>query len=219
MTTHPYILTSEIYLCMMIGVDNLIAKSLRSIIQDNLSEQTVKKLDNRLVEKYGITIHQSVEDFQKLDDILREFFGEGAVGIERKIFDSICTVSKVKNTEEEWMTIRDSNISKTVLEAFGDEDKKKIMNLLMNEPYVISEVLGMCNLPQTSGYRKINNMISDGLLTVEGHITTTDGKMVNKYVSVFENIKIDIVKNVVTVKVKLKTNSVKNSLMMPLIRN
>ena len=203
----------------MIGVDNLIAKSLRSVIQDNLSEQTVKKLDNRLVEKYGITIHQSVEDFQKLDDILREFFGEGAVGIERKIFDSICTVSKVKNTEEEWMTIRDSNISKTVLEAFGDEDKKKIMNLLMNEPHVISEVLGMCNLPQTSGYRKINNMISDGLLTVEGHITTTDGKMVNKYVSVFENIKIDIVKNVVTVKVKLKTNSVKNSLMMPLIRN
>jgi len=204
---------------MMVGVDNLIARSLHSVIQVNLSEQTIKKLDNRLVEKYGITLSQAVEDFQKLDDILREFFGEGAVGLERKIFESICTVSKAKNTDEEWMTIRDSNIAKTVLEAFGDEDKKKIISVLMNEPHIVSEVLSMCNLPQTSGYRKINSMISDGLLTIEGYITTSDGKRVNKYVSIFENIKIDIVKNNVTVKVKLKTNSIKNSLLIPLIRN
>ncbi|HSF28068.1 MAG TPA: transcriptional regulator [Nitrosopumilaceae archaeon] len=204
---------------MMVGVDNLIARSLHSVIQVNLSEQTIKKLDNRLVEKYGITLSQAVEDFQKLDDILREFFGEGAVGLERKIFESICTVSKVKNKDEEWMTIRDSNIAKTVLEAFGDEDKKKIMSVLMNEPHIVSEVLSICNLPQTSGYRKINSMISDGLLTVEGYITTSDGKKVNKYTSIFENIKIDIVKNNVTVKVKLKNDSVKNSILIPLIRN
>ena len=203
----------------MLGVDSLIARSLHSVIQVNLSAQTIKKLDNRLVEKYGITLSQAVGDFQKLDDVLREFFGEGAVGIERKIFESICTVSKAKNTDEEWMTIRDSNIAKTVLEAFGDEDKKKIMSVLMNEPHIVSEVLSMCNLPQTSGYRKINSMISDGLLTVEGYITTSDGKKVNKYISIFENIKIDIVKNNVTVKVKLKNDSVKNSLLIPLIRN
>ena len=203
----------------MVGVDNLIARSLHSVIQVNLSEQTIKKLDNRLIEKYGIKLSQDVEDFQKLDDVLREFFGEGAVGIERKIFESICTVSKTKNTDEEWMTIRDSNIAKTVLEAFGDEDKKKIISVLMNEPHIVSEVLSMCNLPQTSGYRKINSMISDGLLTVEGYITTPDGKRVNKYISIFENIKIDIVKNNVTVKVKLKNESMKNSLLIPLIRN
>ena len=204
---------------MMVGVDNLIARSLHSVIQVNLSEQTIKKLDDRLIEKYGITLSQAVEDFQKLDDVLREFFGEGAIGIERKIFESICTVSKTKNTAEEWMTIRDSNIAKTVLEAFGDEDKKKIMSVLMNEPHIVSEVLSLCNLPQTSGYRKINSMISDGLLTVEGYITTPDGKRVNKYISIFENIKIDIVKNNVSVKVKLKSDSVKNSLLIPLIRN
>jgi len=202
----------------MVGVDTLIVKSLHSVIQDNLSEQTIKKLDNRLVEKYGVTLGQAFEDFPKLDDVLREFFGEGAVGVERKIFERICTVSKVKNTDEEWMTIRDSNIAKTVLEAFGDEDKKKILNVL-NEPHIVSEVLDICNLPQTSGYRKINSMISDGLLTIDGFSTTVDGKRINKYVSIFENIKIDIVKNDVTVRVKLKTNSIKNSLMIPLIRN
>ena len=204
---------------MMIGVDNLISKSLVSVIQDNLSEQTIKKLDDRLVEKYGITLRQAAEDFQKIDEVLREFFGEGAVGIERKIFESICTVSKAKNTDEEWMTIKDSNISKIVLAAFGDEGKKKIISVLMNESHIVSEVLEICNLPQTSGYRKINGMISDGLLTVDGYITTTDGKKVNKYISIFENIKIDIVKNNITVKVKIKTDSVKNSMMIPLLRN
>ena len=203
----------------MIGVDNLISKSLVSVIQDNLSEQTIKKLDDRLVEKYGITLRQAVEDFQKIDEVLREFFGEGAVGIERKIFESICTVSKAKNTDEEWMTIKDSNISKIVLATFGDEDKKKIISILMNESHIVSEVLEICNLPQTSGYRKMNSMISDGLLTVDGYITTTDGKKVNKYSSIFENIKIDIVRNDITVKVKIKTDSVKNSLMIPLLRN
>ena len=204
---------------MMIGVDSLIAKSLCNVIQDNLSEQTIKKLDDRLVEKYGITLRQAAEDFTKIDEVLREFFGEGAVGLERKIFERICTVTKAKNTDEEWMTIRDPSISKIVLEAFGDEDKKKIISVLMNEPHIVSEVLEICNLPQTSGYRKMNKMISDGLLTVEGYITTIDGKKVNKYVSIFENIKIDIIKNSVTVKVKLKTDSVKNSLMIPLLRN
>ena len=204
---------------MMVGVDGLIAKSLCSVIQENLGEQTIKKLDDRLVEKYGITIHQAAEDFTKLDEILREFFGDGAAGIERKIFDSICTVSKRGNTDEEWMTIRDPNIAKTILETFGDEDKKKIISVLMNEPHIVSEVLEICNLPQTSGYRKMNRMISDGFLTVEGYSTTIDGKRINKYASIFENIKIDIIKNNVIVKVKLKNDSIKNSLMMPLIRN
>ncbi|MGH9998921.1 MAG: transcriptional regulator [Nitrosopumilaceae archaeon] len=204
---------------MMIGVDGLIAKSLCSAIQENLSEQTIKKLDDRLVEKYGITIRQAAKDFTKLDEILREYFGAGAVGLERKIFDSICTVSKRRNTDEEWMTIRDPKIATAVLDAFGDEDKKKIISVLMIEPHIVSEVLEICNLPQTSGYRKINSMISDGFLTVEGYGTTIDGKRVNKYVSIFENIRIDIIKNSVTVKVKLRTDSIKNSLMMPVIRN
>ncbi len=203
----------------MIGVDGLIAKSLCSAIQENLSEQTIKKLDDRLVEKYGITIRQAAKDFTKLDEILREYFGAGAVGLERKIFDSICTVSKRRNTDEEWMTIRDPKIATAVLDAFGDEDKKKIISVLMIEPHIVSEVLEICNLPQTSGYRKINSMISDGFLTVEGYGTTIDGKRVNKYVSIFENIRIDIIKNSVTVKVKLRTDSIKNSLMMPVIRN
>ncbi|HLA22860.1 MAG TPA: transcriptional regulator [Nitrosopumilaceae archaeon] len=203
----------------MVGVDSLLAKSVGLVISENLSEKTLQKVDSRLFEKYGITITQSLQDFQKLDSVLREFFGAGADGLEKKIFENVCTLEKPTGKEQEWMTVEDQHLSKIILEAFGDEDKKKILTALVDEPRIISEVLDMCNIPQTSGYRKINSLIDDGMLTPRGFITARDGKKVNKYVSVFENVKIDIVKNKISVKVQLSEESLKASTMIPLIKS
>ncbi len=52
-----------------------------------------------------------------------------------------------------------------------------------------------------------------------GFITTRDGKKVNKYVTVFENIKIEIVKNKITVKVQLSKESAERSTIIPLIKS
>ncbi|MEX0911746.1 MAG: transcriptional regulator [Nitrosopumilaceae archaeon] len=203
----------------MAGLDSLLAKSLGAAIEDNLGEQTLHKIDNRLFEKYGITINQAILDFQKLDSVLREFFGVGAEGLEKKIFENVCTLEKSKTKEEEWMTVEDQFLSSVILEAFGDEDKKRILTALLEEPRIISEVLSICNIPQTSGYRKINWLIDNGLLITHGFITTNDGKRVNKYIPVFENIKINIVKNKVTISVHLNKESMSKSLLIPLIQN
>jgi len=203
----------------MVGVDNLLVKSVGTVIRDNLSEKTLQKIENRLFEKYGITVTQSLEDFQKFDTVLREFFGAGADGLERKIFENVCTMEKSKEVGQRWITIEDQLLTQIILEAFGDDDKKKILTTLTNEPLIISEVLEKCNLPQTSGYRKVNALIDDGMLTVRGQIITNDGKKVNKYVSVFENIKINIVKNKITIKVQLNKESLENSTMIPIILN
>jgi hypothetical protein len=203
----------------MVGVDNLLVKSVGTVIRDNLSEKTLQKIENRLFEKYGITVTQSLEDFHKFDTVLREFFGAGADGLERKIFENVCTMEKSKEVGQHWITIEDQFLTQIILEAFGDDDKKKILTTLTNESLIISEVLEKCNLPQTSGYRKINALIDDGMLTVRGQIITNDGKKVNKYVSVFENIKINIVKNKITIKVELNKESLENSTMIPIILN
>ena len=203
----------------MAGLDSLLARSLGAAIEDNLGEQTLRKIDNRLFEKYGITINQAILDFQKLDGVLREFFGGGADGLEKKIFENVCTLEKSKTNEQEWMTVEDQFLSRVILEAFGDEDKKQILTALLEEPRIISEVLSICNVPQTSGYRKINWLIDNGLLTVHDFITTNDGKRVNKYTPIFENIKINIVKNKVTVRVQLNKESMNKSLLIPLIQN
>lgn len=203
----------------MAGLDSLLAKSVGAAIEDNLGEPTLHKIDNRLFEKYGITINQAILDFQKLDGVLREFFGAGADGLEKKIFENVCTLEKSETNEQEWMTVEDQFLSRVILEAFGDEDKKRILIALLEEPRVISEVLSICNVPQTSGYRKINWLIDNGLLTTHGFITTNDGKRVNKYTPVFENIKINIVKDKVTVRVQLNKESMSKSLLIPLIQN
>ena len=203
----------------MAGLDSLLAKSLGAAIEDNLGEDTLHKIDNRLFEKYGITINQAILDFQKLDGVLREFFGSETDGLEKKIFETVCTLEKSRTNEQEWMTIEDQFLTRVVLEAFGDDDRKEILTALLEQPRIISDVLSICNIPQTSGYRKINWLIDNGLLTTHGFITTHEGKRVNKYIPVFENIKINIVKNKVTVKVQLNKESMNNSLLMPLIQN
>lgn len=203
----------------MTGLDTLLAKSLGAAIEDNLGVDTLHKIDSRLFEKYGITINQAILDFHKLDSVLREYFGAGADGLEKKIFETVCTLEKSKTNDQEWMTVEDQCLTRIILEAFGDEDKKQILTGLLEQPRIISEVLTICNIPQTSGYRKINWLIDNGLLTTHGFITTGDGKRVNKYTPVFENIKINIVKNKVTVKAQLNKESMNHSSLIPLIQN
>lgn len=185
----------------MAGLDRLLAKSLDTIIRENLGDKTVKKIEDRLFEKYGISLTQSIEQFQKLDAVLREYFGAGADGLEQRFLKTACEI-KVANGEN-WITIDNQELTKIILESFGDDDKKKILGALNGESMIISQIIESCGIPQTSGYRKINALIDDGLLIPFGFITTPDGKKVSKYRSMFDNIKIDIVKNKITVTLHL----------------
>lgn len=202
----------------MVGVDTLLVKSLDSVIKSNLSEKTLQKIENRLFEKYGISITQSLTEFHKLDEVLREFFGDGAEGLERQIFESICKFEKSKDKAYEWLAIEDQRLAKIILEAFGDDDKKKILTLLIEESHVISDILEKCNIPQTSGYRKINALINDGLLTINGYVDTPDGKKITKYMTVFKNMKIDIIKNRIVVKVMIGNDILSQSHLIPIIQ-
>lgn len=185
----------------MSGLDRLLSKSLDSVIRENLGDKTIKKVENRLFEKYGLSLTQAIEQFQKLDDVLREFFGAGADGIKVKSLKSICEIRVVNG--DKWLTIENTNLTQTILESFGDDDKKRILSALNGESMIISQILEKCKIPQTSGYRKINALIDAGLLTGAGFMSMPDGKKVSKYKTIFDNIKIDIVKNKVTVSIHL----------------
>ncbi len=195
----------------MSGLDTLIAKSLESTIRDNLGEQTYEKLGRRLFERHGIGFTQAVEDFRKLDSVLREFFGSGAEGIEKQILQKIIILEETKRQEKKWITIGDQGLTRLILESLGDEDKKNIINSVIDEPRIISDVLEMAKIPQTSGYRKVNTLIENGMLIPEGFSMTHDGKKVTKYKSVFENISIEIEKNKVIVRVQPSHESIEKS--------
>jgi predicted DNA-binding ArsR family transcriptional regulator len=193
----------------MAGLDRLLAKSLDSIIRENLGDKTIQKIENRLFEKYGISLTQSIEQFNKLDAVLREFFGAGADGLEQRFLKSVCEV-KIVN-DENLILIENPTLTKIILESFGDDDKKKILSALNGESLIISQIIEQCGIPQTSGYRKVNVLIDEGLLVPSGFIATQDGKKITKYRSIFDNIKIDIVKNKITIMIHLAKEDLSNS--------
>jgi hypothetical protein len=185
-------------------------------VRNNLGDKTTKKIERRLFEKFGISLTQGIEQFQKIDVVLREYFGAGADGLERKFLENICKV-KTKNTANSWFTIKESIVTQTILESFGDDDRSSIINSVIENSKIISEILISCKIPQTSGYRKINQLIDNGLLIVDGFEVMSDDRKVCKYRSLFNNIRINIVKNKVTVDVQLETSHFNQSSVLKVI--
>jgi len=192
------------------GLDQLFAESLEKIIRDNLGKSTVNKIQDRLFEKHGITLATSIREFEKLDSVLREFFGAGAEGLEMKFLDNICSIKSKTDLIENRFTISDSVISSSILKAFSDDEMSKILNASIGEPWTISEILEKLNIPKTSGYRKIKFLIEEGFLVKTGHELTENRRAVEKYKSLFDNVNIDF-NNKVTVKVQFTPEVVSNS--------
>lgn len=203
---------------MQNGIDNLLVPSLRKTIEENLGKKTLYKIEQRLIERHGINLVQAIKDFYKFDSVLREFFGAGADGLETKFLQKIVELEKVKNSESEWITIQDQDLAKIFLESFGDPDKKSILNVVLDKPQIVSDILKICKIPQTSGYRKINSLIKDGLLIPNGYSITADGKKVVKYETLFRNVNIEIEKNSIRIKVQMKKHMVKDSTILQVIK-
>ncbi len=193
------------------GLDNLLVNSLRASIENNLGKETLNKIEQRLMERHGLGLVQAIKDFHKLDSVLREFFGAGADGLEQKFLKNIVAVEKTKQSNSNWIHIKDPELSKIFLESFADPDKKVIIGSVMDESLIICDIIKKCQIPQTSGYRKINFLINNGLLVSTGFELAQDGKKVKKYETIFDNVKMDIVKNSVTVKIQLKKSLLNES--------
>ena len=194
----------------MTEIDQLFAAAIEKTIQENLGDTTFSSIQNRLFEKYGISITQSIKEFEKLDSVLTEFFGAGAKGLEKKFLDSICSIKSKKGMAEKRFTILNPSINQSILKAFSDDEMSKILNASIGEPWTIAEILEKLDIPKTSGYRKINMLIAEGLLIKAGQIFTENRRSIDKYKSLFDNVNIDF-NNKVTVNVQFTPEVVMKS--------
>jgi hypothetical protein len=201
------------------SLDNLLAPSLRKSIEVNLGKSTLNKIEQRLMERHGMGVAQAIKDFYKFDSVLREFFGAGADGLETKFLQNIIDLKQQKKGTDNWIVIKDQDLAKIFLESFADEDKKAIIGTVLDESLIIADILQNCKVPQTSGYRKINQLIDNGLLISNGYEIATDGKKIKKYGTMFDNVKMDIDRNVVVVKIQLKESSSSQSSILQVITN
>lgn len=199
------------------SLDNLLAPSLRKSIEHNLGKSTLNKIEQRLMERHGMGVAQAIKDFYKFDSVLREFFGAGADGLEAKFLQNIIDLKQQKKEIDNWIIVQDQDLAKIFLESFADEDKKAIIGTVLDQSLIIADILEQCKVPQTSGYRKINQLIDNGLLISNGYELSADGKKIKKYETIFDNVKMDIVKNVVVVKIQLKKSSFSQSSILQVI--
>lgn len=200
------------------GLDNLLIPSLRKSIEENLGKETLNKIEERLMERHGLGLVQAIKNFNKFDSVLREFFGAGADGLEQKFLQKIVNVENSKQPDSNWIHMKDPELSKIFLESFADQDKKAILGSVMDDSLIIAKILENCKIPQTSGYRKINFLINAGLLVVNGFELAHDGKKVKKYETIFNNVKVDIIKNDIAVKVHLKRSLLSESLILQTVQ-
>jgi len=185
------------------ALDKLFAQTVASVIRKRLGEKTYLSIEKRLEERWSITVSDAIQDFNKFDAILREIFGAGADAMEYDLLHEIFSLQSSKKGAS-LISIENPDLSKAILATYGNSEKRLILNFAFNTPAPILDILEKCDIPKSTGYRVIGEMLDDGFLTESGFSITSDGKKVNQYTSLFYEVKIDIKLDVLIVQVILK---------------
>lgn len=202
----------------MAELDCLVAQSLENIIEENLSNETLRRIKQRLNERHGLNLRQSIENFSILDSVLREFFGGGAEGLERQFIKSVISLEKSIEKEKEWVTVEDKGLSSRILKSLGDNDKSSILDSVTTQAKTVSEIVDACKISQNVAYMKISSLIEDGLLASDNGSSGMDDIKSKKFKSLFENMQVTFNKNEISIKVQISDERLRNSAIIQVIR-
>jgi hypothetical protein len=173
------------------ALDRLLGQSLESMIREKLGQKTCEKIEARLRERYNLDMAESINDFYTLDATLREFFSSGADAIEEDFANQLISINTPAKGRH-WISIENRELAELILATYGDKDKRIILEVAFTKPSVILDILEATRIPKSSGYRLINQLVENGLLTEQGYAESSDGKKVNKYTALFEKVNIEI---------------------------
>lgn len=166
-----------------------------SVLEEEIGKNSVKKLEERLFEKYGKPIFEVIEEWDKIYDILQEQYSGGATKITSKY---IAKISKTNSTtrKESSNVVDNPKTVKKIMRVLGDVDSSKVINYLLFNTNTIQNIAKKMRIPTTSGYRKIDEMIELGMIVENGYnISKTTGRKIKKYTSPFKSISIIIDKS------------------------
>jgi hypothetical protein len=178
------------------GIDRMIAGGLAKEIKKQLEIDILRKTERELFLEHGMSIKLSIEHFHKFSNILKK---NSTLNIEK--FEKYCInkILKVKKRDEKYLvTIINSDLRDLILELFGDIESRKIISSLLENEYTIPQILKESKVPKTSGYRKIENLILNGLIIESGKVLS-ESKKISKLQCVFQEIKLDIKKEKITI--------------------
>ena len=193
----------------MSGLDELISNSLTATIKRNLDSDIEKKLKLQLFQKYGLSIKQAIKDFPKIDEILKELLKSDASSFEQKCIKEIIFLKMKGNSV--LVTLKDRNLTNLIIEILGDKEFRRIIEATLVRSLLISEIIEICKLPKTSGYRKISYMIRNGLLHPVKTEFTKKRRGIERYSPIFKKITIEMTHNQNSVKLEIPLPIIKQS--------
>jgi hypothetical protein len=176
---------------MPAALDRLLGQALESMIREKLGQKTCEKIDARLRQRYNLDLTASINDFHTLDATLREFFASGADAIEEDFANQLISINTPAKGRH-WISIQNRELAELILATYGDKDKRTILEVAFINPSIILDILEAARIPKSSGYRIVNQLVENGLLTGQGYAESSDGKKVNKYTALFEKVNIEI---------------------------
>ena len=180
----------------MIGIDRVISSSLTSQIKKNLDLDILKKVERELFLEHGMSIKLSIEHFHVFLKVLKK---NSNIDVNKFEKECIKKIIKIKKNDEKYIiTVIDQGLKSLILETFGEIEARKIILCLLENEYTIPQILKESKVPKTSGYRKIENLILNGLIIETGKVLS-ESKKISKLQCVFQEIKTDVKKGKISV--------------------
>lgn len=189
-------------------LDTFLFKSILQAIKNEVNSDKITSLKQKLRDEHGWEFADLFGRFGEINVSLFGFENE-LKEIEDKILRNFLAVET--DATEKWLIINNRNLTETILKTFADGDKKAILDLTRNSAETIPKILVLCNLPNTTGYRKMNQLIEDGFVTPTGLAETFEGKRAILYKSIIQRIQIIINKNEIITKVLVPKESLASS--------
>jgi hypothetical protein len=201
----------------MSNTDIELAKSTET--QKSDANAIMQKIEKLIFEKYHVSLIECRKNPYELDTVVREIFGTEHIVLEKIILENASSLEQPIEMYNQWMIIHDKSLTTIILNTLADKDKKKILAIASDKPHIIAKIVDICDVPEDVAYRKINELIRDGMLIARGAINTSDGRQIEKYVGVVKKLISGMVENKITIKAKLSKEALKASHIIALLQS
>lgn len=175
----------------MEGLDTLLLRSILHSVQEELEQEQIQHIEEKLQQEYGLSFNELFNRFDKVKNSLYPFQND-LKNIEDKVLRNFLSVDKDSESSDMWIVIRNKHLAELILKTFADEDKKMILDKTREKAETVPNLLSSCQLPNTSGYRKTKQLIDDGFIIPIGLAESFEGKRAILYKSLIQKIQITI---------------------------
>ena len=169
----------------MPGIDLLVSADLSLEIKNNLDHNVLKKLERELFFDHGMSIKLSIEHFINFHDILKKNSDLDIAKFEKDCIEKIIQVSKSNNNYK--VKIISKKLSEKIFNFFGDPESRAILLCMMNKGQTVTEIQKNSGILKSPTYRKIENLLLDGLILESGKILKNN-KRVSQYRCIFDEV-------------------------------